>query len=308
MNWQSVIQENSWAATVAEIAVILAIGWGCYWALTLLMRVVARSAENSDPTTVSAHTQRVVTLVGLTRSVGIVLIVVIVLFMALAAIGINIGPLLAGAGVVGLAISFGAQSLVKDILSGLFILFENQFAVGDVIRIGTLSGRVESMTLRIVVMRDLHGTVHVVPNGEITSVSNLTRSFSRAVVEIGISLREDPDRVIEVMRDVGVTMWKDPAWSTFITEEPNVLGIDSFSESGMNIRMLATTLPLKQWEVARELRRRLKHRFDAEDIQIALAHRRLLIEGFPKELEAETGATESTSSSGPPPPAGERVQ
>ncbi len=285
MNWQSFLEENTWAHALAEIAIILAVGWGCYWALTLLMRAITRSADKADLATVSAHKQRIVTLVGLGRSVGIVLIVLIVLFMILDALGINIGPLLAGAGVVGLAISFGAQSLVKDILSGLFILFENQFGVGDVIRIGTLSGRVESMTLRIVVMRDLHGTVHVVPNGEITSVSNLTRSFSRAVVEIGVSLREDPDRVIAVMRETGLAMWKDPAWGTFITEEPNVLGIDSFSESAMNIRMLATTVPLKQWEVARELRRRLKRRFDEEGIQIAVPHRRLLIEGYPKELE-----------------------
>ena len=306
MNWQSFLQENSWAQALVQIAVILAVGWGCYWALTLLMRAITRAAEKSDSSTVSAHAQRVATVISLTRSVGIVLIVVVVLFMILAALGINIGALLAGAGVVGLAISFGAQSLVKDILSGLFILFENQFAVGDVIRIGTLSGRVESMTLRIVVMRDLHGTVHVVPNGEIISVSNLTRSFSRAVVEIGVSLREDPDRVIEVMRETGLAMWKEPQWSTFITEEPNVLGIDSFSESAMNIRMIATTLPLKQWEVARELRRRLKRRFDEEDIQIALPHRRLLIEGYPRELEPPAPDGDAVTHAEPP-AVGERI-
>jgi moderate conductance mechanosensitive channel len=132
----------------------------------------------------------------------------------------HIGPLLAGAGVIGLAISFGAQSLVRDIISGLFILFENQFGVGDVIRIGDVAGRVERMTLRIVVLRDVHGTVHIVPNGEIKRVSNLTRSFSRAVLEIGVAYKEDVDHVMDVMRDVGEELWDDPEWRPLLIEEP----------------------------------------------------------------------------------------
>ena len=119
------------------------------------------------------------------------------LFMVLGALGVELGPLLAGAGVVGLAVSFGAQSLVKDVISGLFMLFENQFGVGDVIRIEGVSGAVEQMTLRMVVLRDVHGVVHIVPNGQITKVSNLTRSWARVVLEVGVAYKEDPDRVMD---------------------------------------------------------------------------------------------------------------
>jgi moderate conductance mechanosensitive channel len=266
----------SWAlGTGLQILVVLGLAWLAYRVLGLLLRRLERSAAAADPSTVSLHEQRLATLLGLVRSVGIVVIGIITLFMILTALGLQIGPLLAGAGVVGLAISFGAQSLVRDIISGLFILFENQFGVGDVIRIGDVAGKVERMTLRIVVMRDVQGTVHIVPNGEIKSVSNLTRAFARAVLEIGVAYREDADRVMEVMRDVGLELWREPDWRPLLIEEPTVPGIESFGDSSVNIRMVATTLPLKQWDVARELRRRLKRRFDQEGIEIPFPHRTL---------------------------------
>jgi moderate conductance mechanosensitive channel len=134
---------------------------------------------------------------------------------------------------------------------------------------------VERMTLRIVVLRDVHGVVHIVPNGEIKQVSNMTRSFSRAVFEIGVSYREDVDRVIDVMRDVGRGMWEDPEWRPLLTEEIAVPGVEAFGPSSVDIRIMATTLPMKQWEVARELRRRLKKRFDLEGIQIPFPHQTL---------------------------------
>jgi moderate conductance mechanosensitive channel len=258
-----------------RILVILVLAWIAFRVLGVLLRRIERSVGESPTGTITMHEQRVKTLVSLVRSVGIVVILVITLFMVLNAIGLDIGPLLAGAGVIGLAISFGAQSLVKDIISGLFILFENQFGVGDVIRVKDLSGRVEKMTLRIVVMRDVHGVVHIVPNGEITSVSNLTRAFSRAVMEIGVAYRENVDRVMEVMRDVGREMWEDTEWRPLLTEEIAVPGIESFGDSAVNIRVMATTVPLKQWDVARELRRRIKNRFDAEGIEIPFPHRTL---------------------------------
>ena len=256
-----------------RILVILVLAWIAFRVLGVLLRRIEHSVGESPMGTITVQEQRVKTLVSLVRSVGIVVILVITLFMVLNAIGLNIGPLLAGAGVIGLAISFGAQSLVKDIISGLFILFENQFGVGDVIRVKDLSGRVEKMTLRIVVMRDVHGVVHIVPNGEITAVSNLTRAFSRAVMEIGVAYRENVDRVMEVMRDVGREMWEDPEWRPLLTEEITVPGIESFGDSSVNIRVMATTVPLKQWDVAREVRRRIKNRFDAEGIEIPFPHR-----------------------------------
>lgn len=269
LSWPNVLE------LAGRIFVVLALAWISYRVLKLVLRRIEQSVGENAVGTISVQEQRVKTMVSLVRSVGIVVILLIALFMVLNAIGLNIGPLLAGAGVVGLAISFGAQSLVKDIISGLFILFENQFGVGDVIRVKDLSGRVETMTLRIVVMRDVHGVVHIVPNGEITSVSNLTRAFSRAVIDVGVAYKENVDRVIAVMEDIGRELWEDPQWRPLLTEEITVPGIESFGESSVNIRVMATTVPLKQWDVAREIRRRIKNRFDAEGIEIPFPHRTL---------------------------------
>ncbi|MDQ3557080.1 MAG: mechanosensitive ion channel [Gemmatimonadota bacterium] len=271
--WPATLTWNALAETALRIVPPLVLAWLAYRALGMLLRRIERSVGEGDGVTISLQEQRARTLVGLARNVGIVVIAVITLFMVLQALGVQIGPLLAGAGVVGLAVSFGAQSLVKDIISGLFILFENQFGVGDVIRVREVSGRVERMTLRVVVLRDVHGVVHVMPNGEITLVSNLTRSWSRAVLDIGVAYKEDADEVMEVMREVGASLWDDPQWRPLLTEEITVPGIESFGDSAVNIRIMATTVPLKQWEVARELRRRLKRRFDADGIEIPFPHR-----------------------------------
>ena len=273
IRWEELVNWPALINTGLRLLVVLVLAWIAFRVLGLILRRVEGSMGTPDPGAVSLQEQRVRTLVGLLRSIGVVVIVVVTLFMLLNALGIDIGPLLATAGVVGLAISFGAQSLVKDIISGLFILLENQFGVGDVIRIKDVSGRVEKMTLRIVVMRDVHGVVHVVPNGEITQVSNLTRAFSRAVFEVGVAYKEDADRVMEVLRDIGREMWEDPEWRPLLTEEITVPGIESFGDSSVNIRVMATTVPLKQWDVARELRRRIKRRFDAEHIEIPFPHR-----------------------------------
>lgn len=257
-----------------EVLFVLLLAWAAYHVLRLLLRRIERTLVQADTVTPSmVHEQRAKTLLGLVRSIGVTVIVVMTLFMVLQGLGVNIGPLLAGAGVAGLAISFGAQSLVRDIISGLFILFENQFGVGDVIRVGDIGGVVEKMTLRIVVLRDVHGVVHVIPNGELTRVSNMTRTFSRAVFEVGVAYKEDADRVMEVMREVGRELQQDPEWAPLLTEEIKVPGIESFGDSSVNIRIMATTLPLKQWDVARELRRRLKRRFDADGIEIPFPHR-----------------------------------
>ncbi|HET7234546.1 MAG TPA: mechanosensitive ion channel domain-containing protein [Longimicrobium sp.] len=250
-----------------------------WWILRLIIRRIERSLGEPQPGALTAQEQRTRTLIGLLRSVGRVIIFVIFLFMLLSAIGLDLGPLLAGAGVVGLAISFGAQSLVKDVISGLFILIENQFGVGDVIRIGSVSGAVERMTLRVVVLRDVHGVVHIVPNGEIKLVSNLTRTWARVVLDVGVAYKEDTDRVVAVMREVGRELWDDPEWRPLLVEAVEVPGIESFNDSAVTIRITAKTLPLKQWDVARELRRRLKRRFDLENIEIPFPHQKLVWEG-----------------------------
>ncbi len=260
-------------AVGVRIASAVAVAALAYWALTLILKRIEGSL--GDPGKSGALTlqeQRARTLIGLFRSIGRVIIGVMFIFMLLGAVGVNLGPLLAGAGVIGLAVSFGAQSLVKDVISGLFILIENQFGVGDVIRIEGVSGAVERMTLRVVVLRDVEGVVHIVPNGQITKVSNLTRSWSRVVLDIGVAYREDPDRVIAVLRDVGRELWDDPDWRPLMLEQPEVPGVESFANSAVNIRMSAKTLPLKKWEVGRELRKRIKVRLDREGIETPSSH------------------------------------
>jgi moderate conductance mechanosensitive channel len=271
--WVFAIDWTMLLNSALRAAVALLIASVAFWGLRVLTRRIEFSAEGGDGAVARVRQQRVKTLVSLVRSVGIVVILVITLFTILGIVGVDIRPLLAGAGVVGLAISFGAQSLVRDVITGMFILFENQFGIGDVIRIGDTGGVVERMTLRVVVLRDVHGAVHVIPNGEIKKVTNMTRSWSRAVIEIGVAYKENVDRVMAVMREVGQELWEDDEWRPLLVEELTVPGIESFGDSAVNIRMMAKTVPLKQWDVARELRRRLKNRFDAERIEIPFPHR-----------------------------------
>jgi small-conductance mechanosensitive channel len=275
-------------ATGLKILGSLFVAWLAYYGLKLLLRRIDRSLGGT-PGLITPQEQRTRTLLSLLRSVGLVIIAVMTVFMVLGSLGVELGPLLAGAGVVGLAVSFGAQSLVKDVISGLFMLFENQFGVGDVIRIEGVSGAVEQMTLRIVVLRDVHGVVHIVPNGQITKVSNLTRSWARVVLEVGVAYKEDPDRVMEVLRDVGRELYEDPAWKPLLLDPVEVPGIETFGESAVNIRVMVKTLPLKQWDVARELRRRIKLRFDREGIEIPFPHQTVQWEGAPPALAAAGG-------------------
>ena len=281
----------NWAvvtATGLRILGALFVAWLAYYGMKLALKRIERSL-GTTPGVVSPQEQRTRTLLSLLRSVGLVIIVVMTVFMVLGAVGVELAPLLAGAGVVGLAVSFGAQSLVKDVISGLFILFENQFGVGDVIRIEGVSGTVEKMTLRVVVLRDVHGVVHIVPNGQITKVSNLTRSWARVVLEVGVAYKEDPDRVMDVLRAVGEELSGDDAWKPLLLGPVEVPGIETFGESAVNIRVMVKTLPLKQWDVARELRRRIKLRFDREGIEIPFPHQTVQWEGMPPAMAAAAG-------------------
>jgi small conductance mechanosensitive channel len=188
---------------------------------------------------------------------------------------INIGPILAGAGILGLAISFGAQSLVRDIISGFFILLENQFAVGDVIEAAGKSGVVERMTMRVVVLRDLEGTMHVIPNGELKVVSNKTRDWARAVVDVTVPYTEDIDRVLEIVRDEAQQFSNNPDWSVQLDGPVEVLGVEELRDNSVVIRTLLKTQPGSQWNVAREFRRRLKKRFDRETVETPFQQRRV---------------------------------
>jgi small conductance mechanosensitive channel len=265
-SWKKVFNWQEFASDLVEVAIIIAVSFLLYRAVRVVVkRLVALKIDEEDPLVRRMREQRAQTLGGLFTNVAFIFVSIIGLLTVLS-VFINIGPLLASVSVVGLAISFGAQSLVKDIISGTFILIEGQFGIGDVIRIGDTGGLVEKMTLRTTVLRDLHGAVHIIPNGEIKQVSNLTKSWSRAVIDVKVAYGENVDRVIDVMRQTGEEFQQDAQWAPLLLDAPEVLGIETLADTGVLVRMTAKTLPLKQWDVSRELRRRIKKRFDEEGI------------------------------------------
>lgn len=271
-SWKKVFDWQQFANDLVEVAIIIAISFILYRLVRLVVRrLVALKIEEEDPLVRRMREQRAQTLASLFTNVALIFTVTITLLTVLS-VFINIGPLLASVSVVGLAISFGAQSLVKDVISGTFILIEGQFGIGDVVRMGDTAGMVEKMTLRTTVLRDLHGIVHTIPNGEITRVSNMTKTWSRAVIDVGVAYGEDVDVVIATLKELGAELQGDPEWGALLIETPEVLGVESLADSAVIVRVSAKTLPLKQWDIARELRRRIKKRFDADGIEIPFPH------------------------------------
>lgn len=258
-----------WLSTtgVRILIIILASLLGYY-----LLRVISRQLERlvgvEEYATLKEREQRVKTLTTILRGAGLVLIAAIAAVMVLSELGLNVGPLIAGAGIAGLAIGFGAQTLVKDIISGFFILLENQFTIGDVISVGGISGGVEKMTLRATFLRDLEGTLHIIPNGEIRILSNKTRGWARAVVNLGIAYKEDVGRVLAVLERIGQEMWQDEGYRPLLLEEPAVSGVEELGDSAMTLRIMIKTQAGKQWEISRELRKRIKETFEEENIEM----------------------------------------
>jgi len=271
--------------------------WILAWLSYRLVRLAARRIEiavdDGDDSVTTLRERRGKTISQLLRSVGRVVVFSIALLLTFN-VFIDIGPILAGAGILGLAVSFGAQSLVKDVISGFFILFENQFAIGDVIEVAGKSGLVEKMTLRVVQLRDAEGAMHVVPNGEIKVVSNLTRGWSRAVVDVGVPYDENVDRALEVLRDEAAQFSTDKTWGAQLDGPVEVLGVESLRDL-ITIRTMLRTQPGSQWNVAREFRRRIKNRFDRENLEMPMPQRRVhvRVEGGPGPdplAHAEAGA------------------
>ena len=188
--------------------------------------------------------------------------------MVLRLLDLDITPVLAGAGIIGLAVGFGAQTLVKDIISGLFLIAEDQVRLGDVAQVNGISGAVEEINLRTIVLRDLEGSLHYVASGEIRTLTNKSKDFSYYVIDLGVGYDDDTDRIVEVVKGVADELMRDAAFAPFILEPLEVLGVDAFKASEVTLRFRIKTLPLKQWDVGRELRRRIKKAFDARGITI----------------------------------------
>jgi moderate conductance mechanosensitive channel len=222
--------------------------------------------------------KRAATLGGIFRRTLSVLIWAGALVMCLKEAGFDIGPILAGAGVIGLAIGFGAQNLVRDTISGLFMLIENQVRVNDVAVINGTTGLVEEINLRTTVLRGVDGTVHVFPNGIITSLANMTREYSYYVFDLGVSYREDTDHVIAVMKEIADGMMQEDRYKPLILEPLEVLGVDRFADSAVIVKARIKTIPIQQWTVGREMNRRIKKRFDELEIEIASPQRTIQID------------------------------
>lgn len=251
---------------VALVAAVAIVAW------EITVRVITGYLERRDGSgRLVTESARARTLLGLLRTATRVVLIVLVVLTVLSEFGIQIGALLAGAGVIGLAVGFGAQSLVKDVITGAFILIEDSIAVGDVVNVAGRGGVVESISIRSVRLRDLDGTVHVIPFGEVTTVQNMTKDFAYAIIEIGIGYSQDVDDAIRVLREVGAEMQADPVHGASILDRLDVLGVDQLSSSAVMVKARFKTMPLKQWSVRREFLRRVKQAFDAHRIEISIS-------------------------------------
>jgi small-conductance mechanosensitive channel len=237
-------------------------------ALELVVRRFRRKLEGSPSLTQEINLQRIATLTGALSAAGLVLIWVVAVLLVLGTFHVPLGPFFASAGIAGVALGFGAQSIVRDTLSGFFILLENQFGVADVVEARTtanpVSGKVEALTLRVTMLRDFDGTLHIIPNGNIQLVSNKSRGWARAIVDVRVAYGEDVDRLRGTLEDVFNEIRQDELLGEWIYEGPSVLGMETLSDYAKVVRVVADTRPSKRWDVERALRERITRRLDAE--------------------------------------------
>ena len=258
------------------IKIILIVG-GTYFLNRFLnhaIEKIVRTAVVSDKyLSKEAEEKREDTLIRIFKWSGKIIILFVAILMILQEIEIPIAPILAGAGIIGIAVGFGGQYLIKDIISGFFFILENQYRVGDVVNFNGTDGLVEDISLRMTTLRDLDGTVHHIPHGEITKVANLSKDFARINLNIGIAYAANLDQVIKIVNEVGDKLSQDPKWKEFIIKSPQFLRVEDFADSSVVIKILGETQPLKQWEVTGELRKRVKIAFDNEGIEIPFPQR-----------------------------------
>ena len=292
---------NEWLGAAADwliakpavILFVILLGLLCRWlAYKLVNRLVDRASAGVLPTgpqgrlhsdvehdnaaariAAARRKQRAETMGAVLKSVASFAILVIVVIMSLSELSVNVGPLIAGAGIVGVALGFGAQSLVSDFLSGLFMLFEDQYGIGDVVDLGDATGTVEAVTLRVTRLRDVNGTVWYIRNGEIRRVGNQSQNWARSVLDVVVGYGEDLTRIRRVLEESCHALYDDPEWRGKVMEEPEVWGVERMEADGIAVRVAIKTAPLEQWAVSRELRERIKARFDREGIEIPLPQR-----------------------------------
>ncbi|WP_051431764.1 mechanosensitive ion channel family protein [Rhodovibrio salinarum] len=313
LDWLTSSVGRDLLGTVITVAMILGLTFA-FWEIVsaTIERVLTRSSQRDT----AKRSQRLATLLPLLRNALRILLIVVVSLIVLSEIGVDIGPLLAGAGVIGLAIGFGAQTLVKDVITGVFILLEDSLAIGDWVDLGGHGGEVESMTIRTITLRDLHGHIHVVPFSDVTSILNMARDYGYAVIDIGVAYREDTDAVIQLLQEVAEDLKNDSDWGPKIIGELEVFGVNNLGDSSVEIRVRLKTKTLAHWGMRREFLRRAKQKFDERGVEIPYPHRtlyfgqdrqgeappaRVALQRPPRggEGELETSAPSQTSSTTP---------
>lgn len=267
---------RAWAEAHAQnsirIVLILGLAWVGRRLLRTIVTRVQRIGNDGDPDTASEREKRAQTIGSVLSQASAVLVWSIATMLVLAEFGVDLKPILAGAGILGLAVGFGAQTLVKDIITGFFILLENQIRVGDTVTAAGCKGIVESVTLRTTVLRDVDGTTHIIPNSAITVVANATRDWARALLDVGVAYKEDTDRCEMVLREVGLTLEKDPAFAKKIIGPFEYPGVEKLDEYAVVLRMAVKTQAHDGPIVLRELRRRVKKAFEKAGIEIPYPH------------------------------------
>jgi small conductance mechanosensitive channel len=262
--WQAPLMAAGRVAVILVLALLAQ--RGARRLLRLLRQRMTAATEDA------AHVRRVETVFRVLRYFLTAIIVLITGLLVLSELGVSIAPILGAAGIVGIALGFGAQSLVKDYFTGFFLLLENQIARGDVVRVADCSGVVEDITLRYIRLRDFAGNVHYVPNGLVTTVTNMSRDFAYALMDIGVAYREDLDEVFAVMRETAAALQRDPAFAARILEPLEIAGVEHLADSAVVIRCRFRTCVLEQWPVRREYLKRVKAAFDARGIEIPYPH------------------------------------
>ncbi|MDX6233048.1 MAG: moderate conductance mechanosensitive channel [Nocardioidaceae bacterium] len=282
---------ENFVATPASIVLIIVVGLAFRWFVNRAIdRLVSRAIKGTVPGVIAntkagefladlrpgsneRRKQRAETMGSLLKSIGTGVILAIVSVMVLAQMGVNIAPIIASAGIVGIALGFGAQNLVKDLLSGIFMILEDQYGVGDAVDLGEASGTVEAVGLRVTRLRDVNGTVWYVRNGEILRVGNQSQNWARTVLDITVDYEANLDQVQRVLEEEATAMYQDERFHDVIIEQPEVWGVERFDKDGAVVRVVLKTAPLQQWLVARAMRQRVKARFDKEGIRIPTTFR-----------------------------------
>jgi len=301
--WERIVQfflVYDWTANGAGLLKVILILLLCRLVVALAQRLVDQTLANQEGKSKYFLEERKARTLGvLLKSLVRYTAYALAVMMILREVGINTSALLAGAGVLGLAVGFGAQHLVKDVITGFFILFEDQYSVGDYIVTPDAAGTVEEIGLRITKLRDLNGGLHIIPNSEIRTLTNFNRGYAQALVDVEVAYYEEIEKVVEILKELTGKLRED--WAEIILKEPEVLGLTQLRQSGMTFRILVQTLPMEHWKVERELRKRIKDTFEQEGIEIPYPHQvildkrdlSLLGRKGSGELEATAGTTDS---------------